>query len=45
MINTLIKICDFLGVSYDENYLNSFDSDCKKFEYLLDCIYKFLGGE
>jgi len=44
-VNVLIDICDILGVVYDLNYLNSLKDDCKKIEYLLNQIYKFLGGE
>ena len=45
MVNVLIEICHLLGVSYDEDYLNSLNSFCDEVNYLLDCIYKFLGGE
>ena len=41
----MIQICVILGVNYDENYLNSLNDDCQKIEYLLNQIYKYLGGE
>jgi len=44
VVSVLIEICNLLGVDYNENYLNSLNDDCKKIEYLLNCIYKFLGG-
>ena len=45
MVDILIQICVILGVNYDENYLNSLNDDCQKIEYLLNQIYKYLGGE
>jgi len=44
-VNILIQICQILGAEFDSNYLNSIKDDCKKIEYLLNQIYKFLGGE
>ena len=44
MLDSLIKICDILGVVYDDSYLNAL-SECDKIQYLLGEIYKFLGGE
>ena len=40
----MIQICVILGVVYDENYLNSLNDDCEKVNYLLNQIYKYLGG-
>jgi len=45
VVDILIRICQILGVVFDESYLNSLDGDCKKIDYLLNQIYKFLGGE
>ena len=43
-LESLLKICQVLGVVYDDNYLSSL-GECEKMLYLLDEIYKFLGGE
>ena len=40
----LKKICNILGVVYDDDYLNSL-GECEKMLYLLEQIYRFLGGE
>ena len=41
----LVDICEILGVDYDENILNSKSDLCDKVDYLLNQIYKYLGGE
>ena len=41
----LVDICEILGVKYDDNYLNSLNDECDKMSYLLNQIYKYLGGE
>ena len=43
MVDILLNICNLLGCKYDVSYLNSLD-DCKKVNYLLNQIYKYLGG-
>ena len=43
MVDSLVKICEILGVDYSE--LDSFDDNCKKIDYLLDCILQALGGK
>jgi hypothetical protein len=45
MVEKLIMICDVLGVDYCYDYLNSLDNVCDKIDYLLNQIYKYLGGE
>jgi len=42
MSEILISICNKLGVVYSD--LSNYKNDCDKAEYLLDCIYQFLGG-
>ena len=44
MADVLITICSLLGCEYDSNYLSSLNDDCKKVNYLLNQIYKYLGG-
>lgn len=40
MVDSLIGICDFLGVSYN---ITSND-ECEVSEYLITQIFKYLGG-
>ena len=44
MVDSLLSICDILGVFYDVDYLNSLSVDCDKVDYLLNQILIFLGG-
>jgi len=44
MFEILVQICQILGVEYDRDYLKEL-SDCEKMGYLLNQIYKFLGGK
>lgn len=41
MLNSLIQICNKLGVAYPD--LDSYNDDCQKVQYLIDCISKFIG--
>ena len=45
MVDILIRICNILGVNYDVKYFSSLKDNCKRIEYLLNQIYKYLGGE
>lgn len=41
MINTLIQICDKLGVLYPN--VNVYSTECEKSQYLINCISEFIG--
>ena len=41
----LKDICDILGVDYNNEVLLHIDDICDKVLYLLEQIYKFLGGK
>lgn len=41
MTNTLMQICDKLGVLYPD--VNNYTTECQKSQYLINCISEFIG--